>query len=420
MLLPILAAAQSPQVKALSIGDTVPDITITNVYNYPSSTIRLSDLKGKLVILDFWATWCGACLSAFPEMHSLKKKFGDQLQILFVNSYNTDDSIKVKRTFNRMETETGEKVELPYILYDTILSRYFPHRLIPHYIWLDSSKRVIAITSKEEATAKNIQAFLSGEPLHVEMKDDDIYFNSKVPLLVNNNGGAPGDFLYRTIVTGYKPNFGVTSGMIKDSTGKIRRAFFINTHILDLLFQAYPEIRDLDQCRILFKTPGAKRFMHSEDRNIERANSYCYELIIPGINENELWKYMQSDLKRYLHAGVTIESKVMDCYVLTANSNIKKVFSKGGDASLEMLENTLHKRMRRQSIKVLAKVLTNILNKPVINESGVLHNIDMDFPYDIRSYDFEKMRAFLANNGFELTASKRKIKVAVISEAAEE
>ena len=45
MLLPILAGAQSPPVKALSIGDAVPDITITNVYNYPASTIRLSDLK---------------------------------------------------------------------------------------------------------------------------------------------------------------------------------------------------------------------------------------------------------------------------------------------------------------------------------------------------------------------------------------
>ena len=58
ILLPILSGAQSQPVKALKIGDTVPDITITSVYNYPASTIHLSDLKGKLVILDFWATWC--------------------------------------------------------------------------------------------------------------------------------------------------------------------------------------------------------------------------------------------------------------------------------------------------------------------------------------------------------------------------
>lgn len=419
-LLPILSGAQSLPVKALTIGDTVPDITITNVYNYPASKIHLSDLKGKLIILDFWATWCGACLNAFPKMHALKKKFGDQLQILFVNSFDTDDSIKVKRTFTRMVAETGKKVELPYILHDTLLSRYFPHRFIPHYVWLDSSKRVIAFTSKDEATAKNIQAFLSGEPLHVEMKDDDIYFNSKVPLLVDNNGGAPGDFLYRTVVTGYKPNLGVTSGMIKDSVGEIRRAFFINTHILDLLIDAYPEIRDLDQCRILFKTAGAKKFMHSEDRNIERANSYCYELIVPGISESELWKYMQADLKRYLHAGVMLESKVMDCYFLTANSNIKKVFSKSGSAGMEMLQNDLHKRMRNQPVEILAKLLTNILNKPVINESGILQDININFPYDIFSYDFKKIRAFLTKNGFEITASKRKMKVAVISENAQQ
>jgi thiol-disulfide isomerase/thioredoxin len=74
MLLPILCGAQSPPVRALTVGDTVPDITIRNVYNYPDSVIKLSDLKGKLTILDFWATWCGSCLSAFPEMHDLKKR----------------------------------------------------------------------------------------------------------------------------------------------------------------------------------------------------------------------------------------------------------------------------------------------------------------------------------------------------------
>jgi len=66
MLLPLLSGAQAPPVKALSIGDTVPDITIANVYNYRSSTIRLSDLKGKLVILDFWSTWCTNLYCCIP------------------------------------------------------------------------------------------------------------------------------------------------------------------------------------------------------------------------------------------------------------------------------------------------------------------------------------------------------------------
>src|SRR6185312_10987349 len=74
--------AQQPALKPLSIGDTVPDITLTNVYNYPSSTIKLSDLKGKLVILDFWSTWCGSCIEAMPESEKLQNGFGNKIQII--------------------------------------------------------------------------------------------------------------------------------------------------------------------------------------------------------------------------------------------------------------------------------------------------------------------------------------------------
>ncbi len=49
------AAALHAQPVPLKIGDRAPDITIKAV-NHTSSTLKLSDFKGKLLILDFWAT----------------------------------------------------------------------------------------------------------------------------------------------------------------------------------------------------------------------------------------------------------------------------------------------------------------------------------------------------------------------------
>lgn len=48
--------------RPLSIGDTVPDLLFDNLLNHSAPTVRLSGFRGKLVILDFWATWCTACL----------------------------------------------------------------------------------------------------------------------------------------------------------------------------------------------------------------------------------------------------------------------------------------------------------------------------------------------------------------------
>ena len=42
----------------------------------------LESLRGKYVIIDFWGTWCGACLAGVPEMKKIRDKHSDKLQIL--------------------------------------------------------------------------------------------------------------------------------------------------------------------------------------------------------------------------------------------------------------------------------------------------------------------------------------------------
>jgi thiol-disulfide isomerase/thioredoxin len=56
---------RSGAIQPLAVGDSIPyDLVLKNVYNYQGSSIRLSDLKGKLVILDFWNTGCAGCITS--------------------------------------------------------------------------------------------------------------------------------------------------------------------------------------------------------------------------------------------------------------------------------------------------------------------------------------------------------------------
>ncbi len=65
---------------ALKIGDTLPDLASFKLEgNLPAS------LKGKVVLLDFWASWCLPCAESFPVMDELQKKYGDRLVIIAVN-----------------------------------------------------------------------------------------------------------------------------------------------------------------------------------------------------------------------------------------------------------------------------------------------------------------------------------------------
>ncbi len=75
----LLAACQSKSAPPTPGGATapvaVPSLELTDL---DGNTISLAALKGKVVIIDFWATWCPPCREAIPDLIDLKKQYGAQ------------------------------------------------------------------------------------------------------------------------------------------------------------------------------------------------------------------------------------------------------------------------------------------------------------------------------------------------------
>ena len=68
-----------------SIGRAAPDFQIESI-NEPGKIVKLSDYKGKVVLLDFWATWCGPCRELAPTIDAMNTKYGAKgLQILAIS-----------------------------------------------------------------------------------------------------------------------------------------------------------------------------------------------------------------------------------------------------------------------------------------------------------------------------------------------
>lgn len=62
-------------------------------------TIRLSDYRGKVVLLNFWATWCGPCIEEIPRFSAWQTKYGSQgLQVIGISM---DDDVATVQKFNR-------------------------------------------------------------------------------------------------------------------------------------------------------------------------------------------------------------------------------------------------------------------------------------------------------------------------------
>ena len=155
------------QVREVLIGHSIPDVEINQLVNYKTPTARISDFKGKLLILDFWGTYCSPCVAMFPKSDSLEKLFNGKIQFLSVTK-------EPKKTVaNFMENMYRVRHLKPIsAVNDTVLSKLFYYATVPYYVWIDGSGKVIATTGPEEITEQNIKAILDGKTATFANRND--------------------------------------------------------------------------------------------------------------------------------------------------------------------------------------------------------------------------------------------------------
>ena len=76
-------------------GKPAPKLELTQWLNTKGG--KAPDTKGKIVVLDFWATWCGPCIASIPKTNKLRKKYADK-GVVIIGVCASRGGEKMKRT----------------------------------------------------------------------------------------------------------------------------------------------------------------------------------------------------------------------------------------------------------------------------------------------------------------------------------
>lgn len=424
----ILNMHSMAQPGGLHIGDKVPDIEFT-VLNYPAKKVSLSNFAGKLVILDFWATWCSSCISVFPKTDSLQQQFKDRLQVILVNT-KKNDTYKKAEVFLHTWKAQHKNFVLPLAVMDTVADGLFPHRHLPHHVWISPDGHVKAFTSFGQLTAKNISTVLNGGNIRVDPTYD---LDIEKPLFLSDQI-AIDELTQYSIIRKGKLNGMSPQVAAREHLGVVRRNVMVNMTIskmymyaangLNTTFRFYPwKINGYNGKRMILhvRDPSKLQFRGAADDQFEweRENFYTYDLIVPVAKAAHLYEYMLDDLNKYSGYAGRIEKMKRPCLILRRTSKVDKLATKGGKIEYELMKGQ-HKYVRNAPFSHLVYWLDNLdeFSFPVFDETGYTGNIDLTLALDAKAIGLQELNAALKPYDLQLVPEDRLIDMLVIEEKA--
>lgn len=160
-----LTHAQAPSdLKALRVGDKLPTEFWERKHQFYENgeafEQALAPFKGKLLVLDFWASWCGSCINKFRTIEQLQAEYKGEANFLLVNTKNTRDSLAQVEALLSGRKYNSAPYQLSSVFNDSYIHQLFPYGYLPYYVIVSPNAEVRAILPAELINAANVRLMI--------------------------------------------------------------------------------------------------------------------------------------------------------------------------------------------------------------------------------------------------------------------
>lgn len=293
------AAAAVANIKPLQIGDTIPEHLWhlpLQVVNHPEGkdSVTLNDYRGKLIILDFWATWCSSCIKSMPKTNQLADKNANQMAVLAVTY---EPLAKVSKFW--YSNSVTEQIDFPTVVDGDKLKEAFPHKSVPHLVWISKQGRVTAFTSSAQLDKSKLALALAGDFSELTQK---VNVDIHKPLFTTET--LPMEKLqhYAVLFQGSIDGLGGSS-VLRRTEGVVHGRMLSNKTLLTLFEICVRKMMpDYSRERLVYGQSGS-------DSILTDSTLYSIEVIVPVSAPESLYPEMLRTLNRYSPYTAEVVSK---------------------------------------------------------------------------------------------------------------
>ena len=371
-------------------GNLFPNHIFRPVINLAKGEIDIHKMPNKIIILNFWGTWCAPCIPEMDTLSKLQDRYSPNIQVIAVSNDNTQ---RLKNYLAKRPTKILLASDTANFFYRSV-----GFNSVGQSIIIGRDKRIVALVHSNSINEKMIQSLMD---------------NKSIP--------SSAEFIFAGNANENKDRFGVDSlteeniclrsympdmsTMSQTYPGRLigRRKSYFNT-CAEVLFKDAFDINS--QSQVVYEI-DKKLVCDFSDKN----NLLCFDFLVRETQKDSFNIIMQKTLNAILPFKARIDQKELPVLVLKRNDAELLIQPSNATDSM-MWSSGRGFNGKNMDFSNFISYLTNALGKPVINETGLTGKYDIKTENAFSSKE-EVIKA-IGKIGFRTEESRKKMPILII------